>query len=146
MRIGITQAQRYLTDDAMNVLVDGLIEAMDEEAPGTDLADLPRTDSLSVATCGRLIAALSEVAQLYLYLHPADSDLTVDDRTHRAVATLSLISIAGVLQAESDDDRHIAVPPALTVRIARILTTAADHTPDSELAATLRRDAIRARH
>ena len=146
MRIGIVQAQRYLTDDAMRALVDGLVEAVEEEAPGADLAELPRTESMSVTTFGRLIAALSEVAQLYLCLNPADSALTVDDRTRRAMETLSLISIAGVLQAETHDDRHIPVPSALTARIARILTTAADHTPDSELAATLRRDAIRAHH
>ena len=31
MRIGIVQAQRYLTDDAMRALVDGLVEAVEEE-------------------------------------------------------------------------------------------------------------------
>ncbi|MGV9482310.1 hypothetical protein RND64_20065 [Gordonia sp. w5E2] len=35
-------------------------------------------------------------------------------------------------------------PPALLTRIARILTTAAEHTSNTDLAATLRRDVMRA--
>ncbi|MFC9982673.1 hypothetical protein [Gordonia sp. NPDC127522] len=141
MRVGVRQAQTYLTDEALAGVVDSMVETLADEAPGADLCAEPRTATLSVSTLGRLIAGLAEVA--LIYTDPA-TGLSADDRTRRAHEVLTLLSVTGLLQADTSGSGPVPAPPALLTRIARILTTAAEHTDNTDLAATLRRDAMRA--
>lgn len=141
MRVGVRQAQTYLTDEALAGVVDRMVETLADEAPGADLCAEPRTATLSGSTLGRLIAGLAEVA--LIYTDPTTS-LSADDRTRRTHEVLTLLSVTGLIQADTSGSGPVPAPPALLTRIARILTTAAEHTDNTDLAATLRRDAMRA--
>ncbi|WP_254859789.1 hypothetical protein [Gordonia sp. IITR100] len=141
MRIGVRQAQTYLTDEALAGVVDSMVETLAAEAPGADLCAEPRTATITVGALGRLIAGLAEVALLYTDPAPA---LPVNDRTRRTHEALTLLSVTGLIQADASGSGPVPVPPALLARIARILTTAAEHTDNTDLAAVLRRDAMRA--
>ncbi|MFT4397814.1 hypothetical protein ACLTEW_23055 [Gordonia lacunae] len=141
MRVGVRQAQTYLTDEALAGVVDGMVETLADEAPGADLATEPRTTTITVGTLGRLIAGLAEVA--LLYSDPV-TGLPANDRTRRLDEVLTLLSVTGIIQSDTPGSAPVPVPPALLARIARILTTAAEHTDNTDLAATLRRDAMRA--
>ncbi len=61
MRVGVRQAQTYLTDEALAGVVDSMIDTLADEAPGAELATEPRTATLTVGTLGRLLAGLAEV-------------------------------------------------------------------------------------
>ncbi|PKZ64141.1 hypothetical protein CYJ73_18640 [Gordonia terrae] len=141
MRVGVRQAQTYLTDEALTGVADSMVETLADEAPGADLATEPRTTTLTVGTLGRLIAGLAEVALLYT---DPTTTLPPNDHTRRTHEVLTLLSVTGLIQADTPGSGPVAVPPALLTRIARILTTAAEHTDNTDLAATLRRDAMRA--
>ncbi|ROZ88064.1 hypothetical protein EEB19_22245 [Gordonia sp. OPL2] len=144
MRITIASAQRYLTDDVLTDMAAALTDSLAEEAPGTDLTTAARTASMRVDTLGRLIAGLAETAQLYT--DPTNTHvaaLSSEDRTRRLHETLATLSICGIIQADTTTP-IVPIPPALPVRIARMLTTAADLTDNTDLAAALRRDAMRA--
>ncbi|GAC50915.1 hypothetical protein GOACH_33_00360 [Gordonia aichiensis NBRC 108223] len=52
--------------------------------------------------------------------------------------------VAGLIRTDTSGSGPVPAPPALLTRIARILTTAAEHTSNTDLAATLRRDVMRA--
>lgn len=65
MRVGVRQAQTYLTDEALAGVVDSMIDTLADEAPGAELSTEPRTATLTVGTLGRLLAGLAEVALLY---------------------------------------------------------------------------------
>ena len=88
-----------------------------------------------------MIAGLAEVA--LLYSDPV-TGLPANDRTRRLDEVLTLLSVTGIIQSDTPGSAPVPVPPALLARIARILTTAAEHTDNTDLAATLRRDAMRA--
>lgn len=141
MRVGVRQAQTYLTDEALAGVVDSMVETLADEAPGADLVTESRTTTLTVGTLGRLIAGLAEVA--LLYTDPTTA-LPANERVGRTHEVLTLLSVTGLIQADTPGSGPVAVPPALLTRIARILTTAAEHTDSTDLAATLRRDAMRA--
>ncbi|WP_168701050.1 hypothetical protein [Gordonia paraffinivorans] len=141
MRVGVRQAQTYLTDEALAGVVDSMIDTLADEAPGAELATEPRTATLTVGTLGRLLAGLAEVA--LLYTDPTTA-LPANDRARRTHEVLTLLSVTGLIQADTSGSGPVPVPPALLTRIARILTTAAEHTDNTDLAAVLRRDAMRA--
>lgn len=142
LRVGVRQAQTYLTDEALAGVVDSMVETLADEAPGADLVTEPRTTALTVGTLGRLIAGLAEVA--LLYTDPTTA-LPANDRVGRTHEVLTLLSVTGLIQADtSSGSGSVPAPPALLTRIARILTAAPEHTTNTDLAATLRRDAMRA--
>lgn len=142
MRVGVRQAQTYLTDEALAGVVDSMIETLADEAPGADLCAEPRTARITVGTLGRLLAGPAEAA--LLHTDPTTS-LPANDRARRTQEVLTLLSVTGLIQADtSSGTGPVPVPPALLTRIARILTTAAEYTDNADLAAVLRRDAMRA--
>lgn len=136
-RLGVDEqnTRRYLDE-----LADELVSTFADEAPGTNLFDLPRTAHISVANLGRLIAGLAETIQFYGTFQGIDDD----DRRARIHETAQLLSLAGLVQADHTVG-PVAAPPAMLARIARTLTTVADLTDHTDLAAALRRDAMRAR-
>ncbi|SKQ80648.1 hypothetical protein [Mycobacteroides abscessus] len=133
-------ARQYLDDDTLNQLADQLVSTFADEAPGTNLFDLPRTAHISVAKLGRLIAGLGETIQFYGTFQEIDDA----DRRARIHETAQLVSLAGLIQADHTVG-PVAAPPAMLARTARTLTTIADLTDNEDLAAALRRDAMRAR-
>lgn len=141
MRISVRRAQAYLTDESLAVMVDRMVATLADEAPGADLCTEPRTTSITVGTLGRLIAGLAEVAQLYT---DPTTTLPANDCRRRTHEVLTLLSVTGLIQADTTGGGPVPIPPALLSRIARILTTAAEHTDNADLAAALRRDAMRA--
>jgi hypothetical protein len=135
---GERSARQFLDDDTLDELADHLVGTFADEEPGSNLFILPRTAHMSVASFGRLIAGLAETIQ-FLGTHRAIDDA---DRRARIHETAQLLSLAGLLQADHTGG-PIAAPPAMFSRIARTLTTTADMTDNTELAAALRRDAMR---
>lgn len=133
-------ARQYLDDDTLDELADELVSTFADEAPGTNLFDLPRTAHISVANLGRLIAGLGETIQFYGTFQEIDDA----DRRARIHETAQLVSLAGLIQSDHTVG-PVAAPPAMLARIARTLTTVADLTDNEDLAAALRRDAMRAR-
>lgn len=141
-QIGVTErtAQKFLDSDALDELADHLVATFADEAPGENLFDLARTAHISVASFGRLIAALGEAIQFFGSYAPIDDA----DRQSRISEVAQLLSLAGLIQADHTAG-PIAAPPALLSRIARTLNTVADLTDSPDLSAALRRDAMRAR-
>lgn len=140
--LGVTDrtARPYLDDAALDALADRLVSTFAAEQPGRDLFSLPRSAHISVASFGLLVAGLAETL-LFFESYPAIDDT---DRRARIHETAQLVSLSGLVQAEYTGG-PIAAPPAMFSRIARTLTTVADLTDNTDLAAALRRDAMRAR-
>lgn len=130
----------YIDADTLDELADELVSTFADEAPGSNLFDLPRTAHISVANLGRLIAGLGETIQFYGTFQEIDDA----DRRARIHETSQLVSLAGLIQSDHTVG-PVAAPPAMLARIARTLTTVADLTDNDDLAAALRRDAMRAR-
>lgn len=138
--IGDLSVRSYFDSPGLDDLADRLVATFADEQPGADLFSLPRSAHVSVAGFGLLIAGLAEA--LLFYQH--DSSLDAADRRARMSETTQLLSLGGTMQAGYIQS-NITAPPALLVRIARTLSTVADLTDDTELAAALRGDAMRAR-
>jgi hypothetical protein len=63
---GISQqsARQYMTEDALRELARSAAVELADEQPGADLFGQPRTISVGIATIGRTVAALAEVAHV----------------------------------------------------------------------------------
>ena len=133
-------SRQYLDDDTLDELADELVSTFADEAPGSNLFDLPRTAHVSVANLGRLIAGLAEAIQFYGTFRQIDDA----DRRARIHEIAQLLSLVGLIQSDHTVG-PVAAPPAMLARIARTFTTVADLTDNDDLAAALRRDAMRAR-
>lgn len=140
MGISVRAAQAYLDDVVLTGLADAIIDSLNEEDPGVNLFEAPRTVTVTVSDFGVLIAGIAETILLYTD-HPAIDD---DDRTLRRRELVQLLSVCGLIQSEHSAG-DIPVPPALLARMARTLEVAAGIAADPDLAAALRRDAVRAR-
>lgn len=137
-----TSAMRLLDDTVLDELADHLVADFADESPGADIFTLPRTASITAPSFGRLIAALAE--SILFYQQYAAIDDT--DRRARLHETTQLLSLAGLLQSETEvDATTITAPPALFHRIARTLDTVATLTNDAGLATALGDDCARAR-
>lgn len=136
-------ARQFLDDAALDELADRLVADFADEAPGGDLFSLPRTATITVTSFGRLVAALAETIQFY-WQYAAIDDA---DRSARIHEIAQLLSLAGLIQSQSDDPTQhgIIAPPAMFTRIARILDTAAALTHNQDLGRTLAADSARAR-
>ncbi|WP_234814425.1 hypothetical protein [Mycolicibacterium conceptionense] len=130
----------YLDADTLDELADELVSTFADEAPGSNLFDLPRTAHISVANLGRLTAGLAEAIQFYGTFRQIDDA----DRRARIHEIAQLLSLVGLVQSDHSVG-PVAAPPAMLARIARALATVADLTDNDDLAAALRRDAMRAR-
>lgn len=130
----------YPDEDALDELADQLVAGFADEEPGADLFSLARTARMNVASFGRLIAGLAESIQFFGSYTGIDDT----DRRARIHETAQLLSLAGMMQADHTSG-HITAPPAMFARIARTLTSVAELADNADLAATLRRDAMRAR-
>ncbi|OBB86781.1 hypothetical protein A5779_00180 [Mycolicibacterium peregrinum] len=141
-KLGIDErnSRQYLDDDTLDELADELVSTFADEAPGSNLFDLPRTAHVSVANLGRLIAGLAEAIQFFGTFQEIDAA----DRRARIHEIAQLLSVAGLVQSDHTIG-PVAAPSAMFARIARTLTTVADLTDNHDLAAALRRDAMRAR-
>lgn len=141
-QLGVTErsARRYLDDAALDDLAQRLVADFTDEAPGADIFTLPRTSTITVTSYGRLIAGLAEAIQFYQRYTAIDDG----DRSARIHELAQMLSLAGLLQSESDG-ATISAPPALFHRVARTLETVAELTPGNGLAQALADDSARAR-
>lgn len=137
-------ARQFLNDAALNELADRLVADFADEAPGGDLFSLPRTATITV----------TKLRQTRRRPRRKPSSSTSSTRrstppTGRPASTKtpSLLSLAGLIQSQSDDPAQhgITAPPAMFTRIARILDTVAALTENQDLRRTLADDSARAR-
>ncbi|CAA0126471.1 Uncharacterised protein [Mycolicibacterium vanbaalenii] len=89
-------ARQYLDDDTLDELADELVSSFADEAPGSNLFDLPRTAHISVANLGRFIAGLAEAIQFFGIFQEIDDA----DRRARIHEIAQLLSVAGLVQSD----------------------------------------------
>lgn len=141
-QLGVTErsARQFLDDATLDDLAQRLVADFANEAPGADMFTLPRTATITTPSYGRLIAGLAESIQFYEDYAAIDDD----DRRGRIHELAQMLSLAGLLQSESEGGL-VSAPPALFLRVARALQTVADLALDTGLAEALADDSARAR-
>lgn len=127
MRVTPATARTYLTDDALAGMAREIAFGFVEETPGADLMSAPRTADVPVRFVGRVTAGLGEVIRILL--------VERDDLNHtrdRVAQIAHIQSYLGLLVHDQVattgfyDEPSVKMPPALLLRTARVLETAAD--------------------
>ncbi|HCB07845.1 MAG TPA: hypothetical protein PLZ93_00635 [Nocardioides sp.] len=127
MRVTEATARRYLTDEALAGLARTIVFGFVDETPGADLMSAPRTAAVPVRFAGTIFAGLGEVVRIFL-VERDDLDHTRD----RVAQVAHTQSYFGLLLNDQEattgfyEEPSVQMPPALLLRVARILETAAD--------------------
>lgn len=127
MRVTPATARTYLTDDALAGMARQIVFGFAEETPGADLMSAPRTSAVPVRFLGRVVAGLGEVQRI-LMVERDDLEHT-RDRVAQIAHTqshLGLLLTDQVATIDFYDEPSVQMPPALLLRAARSLETAAD--------------------
>ena len=127
MRITPSTARRYLTEEALARMAREIVFGFADETPGADLMSAPRTSAIPVRFVGRVFAGLGEVARILL-VERDDLEHTRDRvaQVAHAQSHLGLLLTDQVATTDFYDEPSVKMPPALMLRLARILETAAD--------------------
>ena len=127
MRVTPATARTYLTEDALAGMAREIVFGFVEETPGADLMAAPRTAAVPVRFVGRVVAGLGEVLRILL--------VERDDLEHtrariaqiaHAQSYLGLLVHDQVATVDFYEEPSVRMPPALLLRMARTLETAAD--------------------
>ena len=127
MRISPTSARPYLSEEALAGMAREIVFGFAAETPGADLMSAPRTAAVPVRFVGRVVAALGEVLRILL--------VERDDLGHtrnrvaqiaHAQSHLGLMVTNQVATIDFYDEPSVQMPPALLLRVARSLESAAD--------------------
>lgn len=131
MRVTNSTARRYLTDDALAGMAREIVFGFVEETPGADLMSAPRTAAVPVRFAGRVFAGLGEVVRILL-VERDDLGHTRDRvaQIAHAQSYLGLLVHDQVATIGFYDEPSVQMPPALLLRVARILETTADLVED----------------
>jgi len=128
MRVTPATARTYLTDEALAGMAREIVFGFVEETPGADLMASPRTAAVPVRFTGTVFAGLGEVIRILL-VERDDLEHTRD----RVAQVAHAQSYLGLLIRDQvattgfyDGEPSVQMPPALLLRVARILETAAD--------------------
>lgn len=127
MRVTPATARTYLTDEALAGMAREIVFGFVAETPGADLMSAPRTSAVPVRFLGRVVAGLGEVQRI-LMVERDDLEHT-RDRVAQIAHTqshLGLLLTDEVATIDFYDEPSIQMPPALLLRAARSLETAAD--------------------
>ena len=127
MRITPSTARRYLTEEALARMAREIVFGFADETPGADLMSAPRTSAIPVRFVGRVFAGLGEVARILL-VERDDLEHTRDRvaQVAHAQSHLGLLLTDQVATTDFYEEPSVKMPPALLLRLARILETAAD--------------------
>lgn len=127
MRVTTATARTYFTADALAGLARQIVFGFVEETPGADLMAAPRTAAMPVRFAGTVLAGLAEVLRV-LPMERDDVD-HIRDRVAQvahAQSYLGLLIHDQVAESGAYDEPSVEMPPALLLRLARILETSAD--------------------
>lgn len=127
MRVTEATARRYLTDEALAGLATTIVFGFVDETPGADLMTAPRTAAVPVRFAGTVVAGLGEVIRILL-VERDDLEHT-RDRVAQIAHTQSYFGLLINDQVATTgfyEEPSVQMPPALLLRVARILETAAD--------------------
>jgi hypothetical protein len=126
MRVTPATARTYLTDDALAGMAREVVFGFVEETPGADLMGAPRTAAIPVRFAGTLFAGLGEVIRLLL-VERDDLEHTRDRvaQVAHAQSYLGLLIHDQLATTDFYDEPSVKMPPALLLRVARLLETAA---------------------
>ncbi len=127
MRITPATARTYLTDEALTGMAREIVFGFADETPGADLLAAPRTAAVPVRFAGTVFAGLGEVIRILL-VERDDLEHTRDGvaQVAHAQTYLGLLIRDQVATTGFYDEPSVQMPPALLLRVARILETAAD--------------------
>lgn len=127
MRVTPATARTYLTEDALAGMAREIVFGFVEETPGADLMGAPRTAAVPVRFVGRVFAGLGEVVRILL-VERDDLEHTRDRvaQIAHAQSYLGLLLTDQVAITDFYDEPSVQMPPALLLRVARSLETAAD--------------------
>jgi hypothetical protein len=126
MRVTPATARTYLTDEALAGMAREIVFGFVEETPGADLMGAPRTAAIPVRFAGTVVAGLGEVIRLLL-VERDDLEHTRDRvaQVAHAQSYLGLLIHDQLATTDFYDEPAVKMPPALLLRVARILETAA---------------------
>lgn len=126
MRVTEAAARRYLTDGALAGMAQEIVFGFVDETPGADLMGAPRTAAVPVRFAGTVFAGLGEVIRILL-VERDDLEHTRDRvaQVAHAQSYLGLLINDQVATTDFYDEPSVQMPPALLLRVARILETAA---------------------
>jgi len=127
MRVTAATARYYLTDEALAGLARTIVFGFVDETPGADLMSAPRTAAVPVRFAGTIFAGLGEVVRILL-VERDDLEHTRDRvaQIAHAQSCFGLLVNDQVATTGFYDEPSVQLPPALLLRVARILETAAD--------------------
>ena len=127
MRVTEATARRYLTDEALAGLARTIVFGFVDETPGAGLRNAPRTAAVPVRFAGTIFAGLGEVVRIFL-VERDDVDHTRDRvaQVAHAQSSFGLLLNAQVATVGFYEEPSVQMPPALLLRVARMLETAAD--------------------
>jgi len=127
MRVTPATARTYLTPEALADMAREIVFGFVEETPGNDLMGAPRTAAVPVRFVGRVFAGLGEVVRILL-VERDDLEHTRDRvaQIAHSQSYLGLLLHAQVATTGFYDEPSVQMPPALLLRLARTLETAAD--------------------
>lgn len=127
MRVTPATARTYLSEEALVGMAREIVFGFVDETPGADLMSAPRTAAVPVRFLGRVVAGLGEVQRI-LMVERDDLEHT-RDRVAQIAHTqshLGLLLTDQVATIDFYDEPSVQMPPALLLRVARSLETAAD--------------------
>jgi hypothetical protein len=127
MRVTPATARTYLTPEALADMAREIVFGFVEETPGADLLGAPRTAAVPVRFVGRVFAGLGEVVRILL-VERDDLEHTRDRvaQIAHSQSYLGLLLHDQVATTDFYDEPSVQMPPALLLRLARTLETAAD--------------------
>jgi hypothetical protein len=127
MRVTPATARTYLTPEALADMAREIVFGFVEETPGADLLGAPRTAAVPVRFVGRVFAGLGEVVRILL-VERDDLEHTRDRvaQIAHSQSYLGLLLHDQVANTDFYDEPSVQMPPALLLRLARTLETAAD--------------------
>jgi len=127
MRVTPATARTYLTDEALAGMARQIVFDFVDETPGADLMSAPRTSAVPVRFLGRVVAGLGEVQRI-LMVERDDLEHTRDRAAQIAhtQSHLGLLLADQVATVDFYEEPSIQMPPALLLRAARSLETAAE--------------------
>lgn len=127
MRVTEVTARRYLTDEALAGLARAIVFGFVDETPGADLMGAPRTAAVPVRYAGTVFAGLGEVIRILLVEREE-----LEHTRHRVAQVAHAQSCFGLILHDQVattgfyDEPSVQMPPALLLRVARIMETAAE--------------------